>query len=404
MEQHEVKLSDFDISPYNGFLPSQDPLAVLPPTLDFLDDFGNNLPELIESRQILTKARLLPIPPLDYFSLLNHRELQLTWIRYAFIQSAYVHSQTGSAASNSICPSIARPVWAISKLLSKPPILSYDAYVLNNWQRKDPVGNISVDNLELIQTFIRDSDQSWFNLIHVDIESRFSLKNLWDANLSVHYGLGNLLDYFLPKVNESIKEMITTMKRMPEGTSPDTYHKIRPWIMPFKKVIYEGVSEFNGQLQLFRGQTGAQTSIFQSLEAGLQMPKLSDNSLAVHLMDMRNYMPLKHRQFIEYLEKNSKVRDFIISSAPHLIDLYDECVLNILTFLSIHLGYAFFYIHQKTNNPRGTGDTPDFMGYLEERIGERWKKAFIKPRSESDFKVFMVEVRKTVKELIAGDL
>lgn len=171
--------------------------------------------------------------------------------------------------------------------------------------------------------------------------------------------------------------------------------------MSFENVIYEGIDEFEGKPQTLPGQTGAQTSIFQSLEAGLQMPKLEENKLAVYLMDMRNHMPEKHRRFIEHLEASSKVRDFISSSAPHLVDQYDECVDLELIFLSIHLGYAFYYIHKQTSNPKGTGGTKDFMDYLESRIKERWERAFIEPRSEADFELFKANVGKVVKELIA---
>lgn len=397
----KIKLSDFDVSPYRGFLPKEDPLLSLPSELSFLDEFGNNLPELIESGRILTDAKLLPMPSAEYFNGLNRRELQLAWVRYVFIQSAYVHSQ--KIAPLSICPSIAKPVVAISKILKVRPILPYFSYTLNNWKRRNPTGSIKVDNLELIQTFIRDTDQSWFNLIHVDIEyeARLGISSLWDANLCVENGYANILGYQLLSVIESIKNMIAVMKRMPEGTSPNTYYKIRPWIMFFENVIYEGVDEFGSKPQSFPGQTGAQTSIFQSLEAGLQMPKLENNKLAFHLTDMRNHMPECHRKFIKYLEDNSRVRDFIISSAPHLTDQYDECVNQELTFLSIHLGYAFFYIHKQTTNPKGTGGT-DFMGYLAGRIKERWTRAFIKPRSENDFKVFMYTVEKIVKKLVAA--
>ena len=399
-----LRLQDFGVSPDRGYLPNEDPLTVLPSKLDFLDDFGNNLPEHIESKQILARARFLPIPPLEYFSLLNNQELQLAWVRYVFIQSAYVHLQKNTSASISICPSLARSVWAISKLLNKPPILSYDAYVLNNWRRKNPAGDICVDNLQLIQTFIRDSDQSWFNLIHVDIEyeAGLGIHNLWNAVSLAELRDSVGLEQAIFGIEQSIKKMIATMKRMPEGTRPDTYYKIRPWIMPFKNVTYEGVDEpFWDQSKPLRGQTGAQTSIFQSFEAGLQMPKLeATNELAVHLMDMRNYMPENHRKFIEYLEANSKVRDSIISWAPHLIGRYDNVVYQELTFLSIHLGYAFYYIHKQTDNPKGTGDTPDFMEYLGGRIKERWQRAFIRPRSDDDFKLFMTDVRKMVRELV----
>ncbi len=397
----KLKLSDFGIVPDRGFLPKKDPLTLMPNGWEFLDDLGGNLPELIESDKISMSAKLLPIPPDARFSLLNERELQLAWLRYSFIQSAYVHSQ--KIGPFSVCRNIAKPTVAISKILKVRPILPYFAYVLNNWKRTNLKGPIKVDNLELIQTFIRDPEQSWFNLIHVNIEYEYGLglRNLWDAQLFVETENDNGLELSIFHINQSIKNMIAVMKRMPEGTSPNTYHKIRPWIMFFENVIYEGVDEFKGKPQTFPGQTGAQTSIFQSLEAGLQMPKLEETRLAFHLMDMRNHMPEGHRRFIEYLETNSRVRDFIISSAPHLIGQYDDCVYQELTFLSIHLGYAFYYIHKQTDNPKGTGGT-DFMDYLAGRIKERWTRAFIGPRSENDFKVFAYNVRKIVKELIAA--
>ena len=396
----QLSLSDFDVSLTRGFLPEEDPLTELPPGLEFLDDVGNNLPELIESKKILTVAKTLPILPDRYLDRLNKRELMLAWVRCSHVLSGDVHTQT---ASPKIVPrNLAELACAIAEKLGVPPILQYFPYTLNNWKRKDPNGPIKVDNLELIQMFLRIPEQSWFNLIHVDIENEAGLgiSNLWEANLCVEHGPIRILEFALLSINESITSMITTMKRMPEGTFPDTYHRIRPWIMSFENVIYEGVNEYNGQPQTFRGQTGAQTSIFQALEAGMQMPRLSDNKLSIHLFDMRKYMLPKHREFIEYLETNSKVREFILSSAPHLIDLYDECVLSILTFLAIHLGYAFYYIHKQTDNPKGTGGT-DFMDYLGERIKERWEKGFIKPRTEDDFKIFINNMRKVVKELVA---
>ncbi len=401
MEQSkQLRLSDFGISVERGFLPDEDPLTVMPLGWEYLDDFGNNLPELIESGKILTQAKLLPIPPDFRFSLLSERELQLAWVRYSFVQSAYVHSQ--KTGPFSVCRNIAKPLVAISKILKVRPILPYFAYTLNNWKRKDPQGPIKVDNLELIQTFIRDSDQSWFNLIHVDIENQagLAIRNLWNAKQLADMKDVNGFWGAITLINQSIKDMIAVMKRMPEGTHPDTYYKIRPWIMFFENVIYEGVDSFEDKPQTFPGQTGAQTSIFQSLEAGLQMPTLDDTRLSSHLMDMRNHMPEGHRRFIEYLEAHSRVRDFIVSSAPDLVELYDDCVDQELTFLSIHLGYAFYYIHKQTDNPKGTGGT-DFMDYLGGRIKERWERAFIRPRSEADFKLFKTNVGKMVKELIA---
>jgi indoleamine 2,3-dioxygenase len=270
-------------------------------------------------------------------------------------------------------------MWRLAKKLNKPPILSYDGYVLNNWKRKDPNGPIRVDNLELVQTFIEDTDQAWFILIHVDIEYKAAtaIRNLWEAILAVERLDEDALERALLGIDKALGDMIATMKRMPEGASPDRYYRIRPWIMSFENVIYEGVREYGSRPQSWRGQTGAQTSIFQSLEAGLQMPPMEINELAKYLKEMRLYMPYSHSQFIGEVEVRSRVREFIVNKAPHLADAYNCCVEKICDFLDIHFRYAVTYIFQKTTNPKGTGGS-NFMEYLKSRLDERRAKAYLR--------------------------
>lgn len=375
-KRENLELAYFDISAERGFLPRADPLTSLPEEWRYLDDFGRALPELIRQSTVNLEAGKLPIPSTQQLSSLCGGALQLAWARYVFIQSACVHSQEPPL---SICKNIALPVWRLSEILNKLPILSYDAYALNNWKRKNPTGPIKVDNLELVQTFIEDPDQAWFILIHVDIEyeAAMAIRNLREAVLAAERLDEEVLECALLDIDKALGNMIATMKRMPEGTSPDTYYKIRPWIMSFEDVVYEGVEEYKGRSQSFRGQTGAQTSIFQSLEAGLQMPPMESNELAEYLNVMRLYMPHRHRQFIREIEARSHIREFIVWRAPYLARVYNCCVDKICDFLDIHFEYAVTYIHQKTSNPKGTGGT-DFMRYLKSRLDERRAKAHIK--------------------------
>jgi len=393
----DLSLAYFDISPERGFLSNPDPLTEMPKGWEYLDQVGNALPELLESGGLFNMARVLPIPSLESLNKLNRRELLLAWIRYSFIQSAYVHGRTKSEDPAIICRNIAIPAVTISKMLDVPPILQYFPYTLTNWKRKDPAGSIKVDNLELIQTFSRDSDQSWFNLIHVDIEyeAALALRSIYDSVLEMV-----TLEQAFTSIRISLEQVVATMKRMPEGTNPETYYKIRRWIMPFKNVFYEGVSEQPGTL--LRGQSGAMTSFIQALEAGLQMPELEENELAMTLKDFRNYMPKGHRRFIEYLETYSRVRErTALSGRPSLIEQYDDCVEKILEFLSIHRGYAYYYIKQQTGDSMGTGNT-NYLEYLGGRIRERWGRAFIKMRTESDFNIFAVRIDKMIRELLAA--
>ena len=375
-KRENLELAYFGISPERGFLPYPDPLNSLPEKLGYLDEFGRCLPEMIRQNTVNSEARKLPVPSQDQLISLDGLVTQLAWVRYSFIQNACAHSQEPPV---SICKNVAVPMRQLSKILNKPPILSYDAYALKNWNRKDPNGPIKIDNLQLVQTFIEDSDQAWFILIHVDIEyeAATAIRNLREAILATERSDDSTLECALLDIDKALGNMIATMKRMPEGTSPDTYYKIRPWIMSFENVVYEGVDEYGGRPQSFRGQTGAQTSIFQSLETGLQMPPMESNELAKYLKEMRLYMLHGHRQFIREIEARSRVREFVVNRAPYLAGVYNCCVDQICDFLNIHFEYAVTYIHRKTSNPKGTGGT-DFMRYLKSRLDERRAEAYLR--------------------------
>ena len=53
---------------------------------------------------------------------------------------------------------------------------------------------------------------------------------------------------------------------------------------------------------MFRGETGAQSSIVPSLDAALGILH-KDDPLRTYLVETRDYMPPKHRAFIEAIEQ-----------------------------------------------------------------------------------------------------
>jgi len=74
-------------------------------------------------------------------------------------------------------------------------------------------------------------------------------------------------------------------------------------------VFYEGVAKWEGHGQKFRGETGAQSAIIPSLDAALGVRFLGDEEFAEHLLQLRDYMPPKHRAFVERLEEEEHVSD-----------------------------------------------------------------------------------------------
>ena len=187
----------------------------------------------------------------------------------------------------------------------------------------------------------------------------------------------------LKTISISIAAVNKIFKRMPERCDPYVYyHRVRPFIFGSKDnpdlkngVIYEG--QYDNKSQFFRGETGAQSSIMPTLDGALGVEH-SEDSLRHYLNEMREYMPVDHRKFIEEVESKSMVKD-IIKDSITLTDAYNQCLEEIRAFRELHLHYARTYIHNqsKQKNPfgaggstiRGTGGTP-FMKYLKKHRDE----------------------------------
>jgi indoleamine 2,3-dioxygenase len=172
---------------------------------------------------------------------------------------------------------------------------------------------------------------------------------------------------------------------MPEWCDPYIYYtRVRPFIFGWKDqpalpggMIYEGVDAYAGEPRFFRGETGAQSSIIPSLDAALGVQHHPD-PLRRYLEEMREYMPPRHRQFIESLEARPGIGPVVAacrSSQPGAREAFNACVFFMQEFRSKHLEFAARYIHQQSQksalNPTevGTGGTP-FMRYLKKHRDE----------------------------------
>lgn len=364
--KNQVTLVDFGMFYDRGFLPKQDPLTNLSIDWKFLDDFGHDLSELIKIDRVREAARMLPIPSPESLATMSKREQDRAMMIYGFGASAFVHSTEPSQGV--LCKNIAQPLCWLSSKFNKPPILSYCSYSLNNWKRIDPSKDIELGNIKLLQNFIDLYDEDWFILVHVEIERKASLaiEAAINAISSADKESPDNLRVELTNINHSLNAMIITLKRMPEHCSPDIYYKrVRPWIKYFENVIYQGVDEFTGKPQSFRGETGAQSSIMPFLEATFGLTH-KESVLTQHLRTMRLYMPTGHRLLIESVETTSKIREFIVRcGSKELKEAYNACLEKMFEFRDIHFGYAHSYIHQKTANTKGTGGTI-FMPWLEQ--------------------------------------
>ena len=381
MSGQPVKLSDFGLSEEFGYMQHTDPVVTLPPGNEAWDEMGKNLSKYLMGTNF--RQRVNDLPAFKIETLKTDGEIRRAFLILSYIGQAYQWSDNEPAH---VLPAVlAKPWYEVGKLVGRPPILSYTSYSIDNWYLLDKKGPIECGNIALLQCFLGGQDEEWFILIHIEIEKKAgkALKAIEDSQKAVAAQDLDALEKALTNLRNGIKAMYDVLARMPERCDPYVYfHRVRPYIFGWKNnpslpngVVYEGVEEYQGKGQTFRGETGAQSAIVPALDAVLGIVHEQDQ-LRDYLMEMRQYMPPMHVKFIEAAENGPSVRNFVMACNKESIKkLFNESVELVADFRALHLEYAGTYIHaqsQKTpGNPSavGTGGTP-FMVYLRKHRDE----------------------------------
>ena len=347
-----------------GFLPDADPLAAFPAGSPYaaLDEIGRDLPSLLYDKGFRAYARALDIPEWeDPVSAEMLPQLRLYYVRVGFLASAYVN-QVGEEPATTLPHNLAGPLVDVTRLLGRPPILSYDGYALYNWKRFRKDGPIALGNIDTIQNFVHLYDERWFILVHVEIEAIAA--EILSAIATIKRGLADNpevdLSTELWRIANAVNRQVEVLKRIPEHMDATLYYRtFRPYIRFFENVTYEGVDHAPMQ---FRGETGAQSSIMPTLIAFMKIPHRR-SALTDHLDDMRNYMPAEHRALIEEVAAMPDLRPLEVKEP------YNAILDAMAAFRRVHYRWAEEYISRWTDDPRGTGGTP-YMEWLQQMLVE----------------------------------
>ena len=385
-----LDLSDYEISPEQGFLPKK-PLEHLPDLLT-LNHLRQELPKLLSARMVRQfidgQRQLLFLIPQTW----RMKEYQAAMRILSFCGHAYVWEVPDQPAAT-LPPQLAQPWHQVAQWLGRPPVLSYASYALDNWRRLDKAKPIQLDNIVLLQNFLGGLDEEWFVVVHIQIEREAGpgLAGLLRAMRGAAENKESEVLLGLTSLALAQTAMRDTLLRMTERCDPYVYYnRVRPYIHGWKNspslpngLAYGGVKSYAGLPQQFRGETGAQSSIVPCLDAGLGIVHAPD-PLTMYLQEMRDYMPPRHRAFLQALETSiddlgrpllaGYIRDRKIRT-PDLWAAYSACVDLLAKFREVHIGYADSYIHRQhqahASNPTavGTGGTP-FMQYLQKHLDE----------------------------------
>ena len=358
----------------SGFLPNKIS-TLLSNEFDDVEHIAKNLPKILANNQI--KDEVLNLETEKDISNLSIDELERAMLLYSYIGHGYIWG--GTSIEKVIPKNISKTWYKISQKLDRPPILSYASYALNNWKLQDVNKPFDLENIRILQNFLGGMDEDWFIMIHIAIEHE--AKEILN-NLKTYYLDQNEDQSYLENALVSIKKINQIMNRMPEKCDPFIYYnRVRPYIFGWKNnpatpngVIYEGVEEYGGTPQLFRGETGAQSSIVPALDALLGVTH-SNDPLKEYLDEMRLYMPKEHRNLLNDLDQWSENNRSNSITEDSSVVLSDEIIKEVHAFRNKHLEYARIYIHeqslsnQNNSNVVGTGGTP-FMKYLDKHLQE----------------------------------
>ena len=327
-----------------------------------LEQVASNLPQWIMKDTVRTE--LAQLEPFDFScdKALDWRQWERLHLLYGYFTNAYLHSPP---ATQMLPSNLAVPFSQISKKVDRPPILSYVDMVLANWTRLD-AGDLTLDNLDLLQCFTPTEDERWFFLVHVAIEARAGklLDALPTALAAVKLGDDRRILEVLREVRQGLAEIIRIINRMLDHCDPDIYYQqVRPYLFGLTNVHFEGVSD---EPQTWLGGSGAQSSVVPAILAGLGV-RHERSELTRYLSQIRAYMPGAHRQFIESLNTTA-LREYVKDKLM-LTDAYNHCLRQIITFRRAHFYYAKTYIFEKSTSRLGTGGT-QFMDFLHQLTKE----------------------------------
>ena len=375
------------------FLPSKDPLIKYKTTsksLNLISEISEQLPKLLLTGSVQNTINKLKNNDLSVDKVIANndlREIRLAMVHISFIAHSFIW---GSETPSKILPEvIAKPWVKLSKILGRPPILSYASYCLDNWYRLNKKDDICLENVGLHTNFLGGVDEDWFVTIHVCIEDAAGDAIKAATKLAKLNERHSVKDFsiHLRAIIKSLRKVNAIFSRMPEKCDPYVYyHRVRPFIFGTKDnpdlrkgLIYQ--SQFDNKPQFFRGETGAQSSIMPFLDGALGIYHTQDH-LRHYLNEMRDYMPPEHRRAIEHVENISNAKA-LIHESKKLINEYNKCLEEIRIFRAQHLEFAATYIHKQSQikNPfgrggstiTGTGGTP-FMKYLKKHRDETQKQ------------------------------
>jgi indoleamine 2,3-dioxygenase len=375
------RLGEYDVSPLNGFLPTEPPCEhIQDPYYAPWETVIANLQPLILTKRIRKVVDQLPVLSTEF--LRDETEWRRAYSILGFITHGYVWG--GDMPSDIVPPPVSIPFLETCRHLELPSVATYAGVVLWNWRPLTTLEPIdSLENMFTLHTLTGSMDESWFFLVSAVIEARGAavIPLMLDAMEAARYNDEEAVAAALRAFAERLDDLGQLLNRMYENCDPHIfYHRVRPMLAGSKNMADAGLpngvkfdtgSPDDHYVQ-YSGGSNAQSSIIQFFDIVLGVEHrptgvkgtssasdtdssgTSDSPRNSFIHEMRRYMPGPHRRFLQHVERITNIRSFVEEHThnPNLRIAYDACLGMLRHFRDIHIQMVSRYIIVKSREGR----------------------------------------------------
>jgi indoleamine 2,3-dioxygenase len=389
-------LEVFDISK-NGFLPERC-VCRFPKELVKYQEILNSMHNLstLEFRNLVRSvSKQTDKKSLDDISKFSLEERKFFYSALSMIVNKYIWCDCVDSYAKEIPENLGLLWYSAAKSINIVPVLTHAAVDLFNWSLinenesaldYEPTDNekmqknckIAFQNIMINYTMTDSIDENWFYLIMVAIEfyGNRIINIIENINDCMTYRNNDAIVGFLYELQVVLKKITNIIKKMYEHCDPKVFFEvIRIYLAGFdKKYFPNGLIIENTDIKIdnYRGGSAAQSSLIQVLDVLLHENEIGCEFSKRFLDEMLDYMPQKHRNYIEYLRTNKKthnLREHVLHSGDHhLIEQYNTCLNQLKLFRAAHFELVKNYVFRFTGEQaKGTGGT-DAKEFLQDLI------------------------------------
>jgi indoleamine 2,3-dioxygenase len=297
-------ISDYDVSPISGFLPTSPPLTYLPPPYSAWDDLARSLPQSIATKSLRAEINTLPVLPATHLA--SKPEIHRAFVVLGFLIHAYVWVDGSEHPEPNVPAQLGEPYLEVCERLGMQPTLSYAGLCLWNWRFKDSIPQMSgeaevngvseaeeamriemtmkrlskLENLDCLVSFTGTRDEAVFYVVPIMVEAEGGrlMSLLLGAMKKAIDGDAEFVICALEETRETLPKMGALIKLLHEHCDPNVFFdKVRPFFPGGKGLEDKGMpngvvfhrSDRSKKAAKYVGGSAAQSSDFQFMDAAL---------------------------------------------------------------------------------------------------------------------------------------